>query len=91
MEEWPPKNYDYKPQMEKEGIRLVETKYWKIEPDVKDGLKKVFALPSFEGCYKDSEGHLYDLRPRDSCPCYETLKKKSIPELLGMLAKALKG
>ena len=43
MEEWPPKNYDYKPQMEKEGIRLVETKYWKIEPDVKDG-KRAFTV-----------------------------------------------
>jgi hypothetical protein len=32
----------------------VELKNWKMEPEEKDGLKKVFELETFSGYFKDS-------------------------------------
>lgn len=32
---------------------------------------------------------MIDLRPKDSCPCFETLKRKSVDVLMGMYKTAL--
>ena len=38
MPDWPPKDYDYGPALLRRGLRKVETKYWKVEPEEKDGM-----------------------------------------------------
>jgi len=53
-------------------------------------LTKVHEISSYTGLYKNSKGEVFDLRPRDTCPCYETLKVKSILDLCEMLVTALR-
>lgn len=88
MEDWPPKEFDYTPLLTEKGFRKVDIKSWKLETEEKNGLHKVFEVPSYPGLFKNSKGELYDLRPKDSCPCYDTLRKKSALDLLEMLIKA---
>eukprot|EP00331_Platyophrya_macrostoma_P031970 CAMPEP_0176439036 /NCGR_PEP_ID=MMETSP0127-20121128/19682_1 /TAXON_ID=938130 /ORGANISM="Platyophrya macrostoma, Strain WH" /LENGTH=266 /DNA_ID=CAMNT_0017823185 /DNA_START=15 /DNA_END=815 /DNA_ORIENTATION=+ len=90
MPDWPPKDYDYGPALLRKGLRKVETKYWKVEPEEKDGKRKVFEISSYPGLFKNSQGEIIDLRPSDSCPSFENLKKKSQGELAQMLVTALK-
>lgn len=32
---------------------------------------------------------MIDLRPKESCPCFDSLKKKSVEELMGLYKTAL--
>ena len=32
---------------------------------------------------------MIDLRPKESCPCFDTLKKKGVDELMGLYKTAL--
>jgi len=88
MEEWPPKDYDYTKLLTEKSLRKVEAKSWKIEPEEKNGLHKAFEVHSYPGLFKNSKGELFDLRPKESCPCYDTLRVKPVLELLDMLVKA---
>jgi len=91
MPEWPPANFDYSAELEKRKLRKIDFKYWRIERDVDErGYKKVYEIPSYPGVFKNAQGENVDLRPRENCPCYEVMKKKSMDELLELLAKALK-
>ena len=75
MPPWPPENYDYGPALRAAGLRRVEPKNWKMEPEEKDGLRKVLELEAFEGRFKDSQGKNYDLRPRESCPSLNNFER----------------
>jgi len=46
-----------------------------MEPEEKDGLKKVFELETFTGYFKDSRGISYDLRPKESCPSLNNFER----------------
>lgn len=37
MPDWPPKDFDYSAALARRGLRKVEQKYWKVEPEEKDG------------------------------------------------------
>ena len=56
-------------------MRRVESKNWKIEPEEKEGLRKVFELETFPGYFKDSQGVTYDMRPRESCPSLNNFER----------------
>lgn len=91
MPEWPPADFDYSVELDKRKLRRIDFKYWRIERDVDErGYKKVYEIPSYPGVFKNAQGENVDLRPRENCPCYEVMKKKSMDELLNLLAKALK-
>lgn len=91
LPEWPPAGHDYSAELAKNKLRKVDPKYFRkeVETDA-NGHRKVFEMPAYAGLFKDSSGEIHDLRPRESCPCYEVFKNKSILELCGLLATALK-
>jgi len=62
-------------------LRRVELKNWKMEPDEKDGLKKVFELETFTGYFKDSLGNSYDLRPKETCPSLNNFERMDKAQL----------
>lgn len=37
LPDWPPKDFDYGPQLEKNNLRKVDMKHWKIELEEKEG------------------------------------------------------
>ncbi len=53
---WPPSNFDYDAVLTNLGLRRVDLKSFKSEPDEepKTGLRKVFELETFPGYFKDS-------------------------------------
>ena len=51
---WPPEGFDYDSALKQHGLRRVELKNWKQEPEEVDGLHKVFELDTFAGYFKDS-------------------------------------
>jgi hypothetical protein len=63
LPEWPPRDFDFEGALRANGLRRVEIKTWKSEPEEIDGLRKVYELPTFPGQYKDSPGKTYDMRP----------------------------
>ncbi len=53
---WPPVNYNYSDKLKENGLRQVEALRFKSEPEVVDGLKKVYEIECFSGKFKDSKG-----------------------------------
>ena len=41
---------------------------WKIEDEIIDGKRKVYAIEGYNGLYKNSDGQLIDLRPAEGKP-----------------------
>lgn len=89
MEDWPPKDYDYQSLLTQKKLRKVD-KHWKLQSEEVDGFTNVVEVASYRGIFKSAKGEVYDLRPRDTCPCFETFKSKSVPDLLNLLIIALK-
>ncbi|CDW86334.1 UNKNOWN [Stylonychia lemnae] len=85
---WPPANYDYGYALKQNNLRRVELKNWKMEPEEKDGLKKVFELETFSGYFKDSMGNSYDLRPRELCPSLNNFERMDKGKLQNLLLQA---
>ena len=75
LPKWPPENYDYTPILKQNGLRRVDPKDWKREPEERDGLRKVIELESFTGYFKDSQGRNYDLRPKETCPSLNNFER----------------
>jgi len=86
-EDWPPKEESYYlKEMDKHKIRLVTCEEWEWVPEEDDkGRKKVYGLSQFRGLYRNSAGDLVDLRPKETCPCYNNFIKKDLPTLCHML------
>ena len=55
LPDWPKKDYDYTEDLKSKNLREVTWQYWKIEPEMKGGLRKVIQIPGFSGVFKDSE------------------------------------
>lgn len=85
---WPPMNYDYSPHLLSIGLRRVDAKDWKREPEERDGLRKVLELDSYTGYFKDSQGKSYDLRPKESCPSLNNFERMETRKLQQLLLKA---
>lgn len=91
LPEWPPKDYDYTPKLSENKLRIVSVEKFNFEPeaDVK-GNRKVTELECYPGVFQDSVGKLYDLRPQETCPTLNNLRKKDMNELKELAIKALK-
>lgn len=92
MPEWPPANYDYAPVLASKNLRVVPLSKWEDaeEFDAEKRLK-CYALSQFPGLYRDANGKLRDLRPKEGKPCYNYLKEKSSQELEALYKKCLVG
>jgi hypothetical protein len=53
------------------------------------GLVKCIELSGFKGVFRDSKGILYDFRPKDMCPSYDSFMKKDEKKIYDFLIKAL--
>ena len=85
---WPPVNYDYQTKLRENNLRLVPSAQFKSDPDIVDGLRKVYEVDCFAGRFKDAQGRIYDLRPLETCPSLNNFKRKDRGELQTLLMKA---
>mmetsp|Transcript_63122 Transcript_63122/g.150487 ORF Transcript_63122/g.150487 Transcript_63122/m.150487 type:complete len:313 (-) Transcript_63122:143-1081(-) len=90
LPDWPPSdNAYYEAELKKRGCRCVSLDDWEWVPEEdSDGLRKVYALSQFRGCFRCHSGELIDCRPKDTCPCYNNFVAKSLKELYSLLIKA---
>ena len=70
MPMWPPVDFDYNQALAKNGLRVVEVEVFRAAPefDAKTGCKKVYQVECFIGVYRDLQGNMLDLRPRETAP-----------------------
>mmetsp|Transcript_13105 Transcript_13105/g.24114 ORF Transcript_13105/g.24114 Transcript_13105/m.24114 type:complete len:262 (+) Transcript_13105:85-870(+) len=93
LPDWPP-NDDayYDAELKKRGCRAVSIDDWEWVPEIDaHGFRKVYALSQFRGCYRSHSGELIDVRPKDTCPCFNNFNAKPLKELYGLLVKAYEG
>jgi len=90
--DWPPREYDYSKDLEKELLQKVDLMDWESVPDIdlKTKKQKVFEIPFHPGLFQDNQGKTWDLKPREKCPTYQNLLGKSLWELLTLYATAMK-
>jgi hypothetical protein len=90
LEDWPPKRFDYAERLRSKRLRVVPEETWNVEPFINSqGLEKVKALTNYPGLFQTSRGVVHDMRPQDTCPCFDNLLKKSIKTLKDLLETAL--
>mmetsp|Transcript_7156 Transcript_7156/g.15532 ORF Transcript_7156/g.15532 Transcript_7156/m.15532 type:complete len:262 (-) Transcript_7156:157-942(-) len=91
LPDWPPMDDAfYEAELKKRSLRKVKIQEWEWVPEIDDkGRKKVYELSQFKGLFRDSSGVLTDLRPAETCPCYENLMQKDLPELYGLIVTAI--
>ena len=89
LDDWPPANFNYADALKKQKLRLVSPDDWSAEANVSHGYTKVMQCPGFIGVYILPNGTVKDLRPQDSCPCYDNLYKKPVKELKEILLTAI--
>jgi len=67
---WPPADFNYDAALAKHGLRALDVDLFRaaLEFDPQSGFKKVHAVECFEGIYRDLQGNMYDLRPKESAP-----------------------
>lgn len=85
---WPPLDFDYSAKLKELGLRRVEAQRFRAEAEVENGLRKAFEVEGFSGQFRDSEGKLHDLRPRDSCPCISNFEQMPLEELQRLVMRA---
>jgi hypothetical protein len=87
LPDWPPP-LDWRAELRKRGYREVDIPAWEDADDPDgDGLRKAYAIGHYPGLFRNAEGKLLDLRPQESCPCYNNMVRKSKGELAELLAK----
>mmetsp|Transcript_37651 Transcript_37651/g.97367 ORF Transcript_37651/g.97367 Transcript_37651/m.97367 type:complete len:291 (-) Transcript_37651:144-1016(-) len=90
LPDWPPNEEAfYEAELRKRSLIKVAVEEWEWLPDVNaEGLKKVYMLAQFRGVYRNTQGELIDLRPKETCPCYSNFMKKDLIDLYDLLIKA---
>lgn len=88
--DWPPQeNEIYEEELAKRKLRRVTIQEWEWSPEEDDqGRKKVWELSQFRGCFRNSDGDMIDLRPKDTCPCLNNFMAKDMSTLCAMLESA---
>jgi len=90
LEDWPPADFDYKPLLEQNKLRVVTRENWSIEPLTdQSGFEKVLEVPGYPGLFMNYLGKVTDLRPPEGCPSFNNLFKKSTGDLTKLLVDAL--
>lgn len=90
MEDWPPKDDEfYLPRLKEKGLRKVTIQEWEFVPEVdSNGLQKAYELSQYKGLFRSATGDLIDLRPQETCPCYNNAAKWSMLTLCENLKTA---
>ncbi|CXI22845.1 conserved Plasmodium protein, unknown function [Plasmodium berghei] len=91
LPDWPIPYYDYTTELENKKLKLVSLEEFEDHEDIdKHGFKKVYEISAFPGVFRDSLGTAYDLRDKETCPCYNNFIKKTDLELLQLICAAIK-
>lgn len=91
LPDWPPADYNYEEELKKRKLKLVPLEEYEDEEDIdKNGFRKVYEISAFPGIFRDALGNAYDLRDKETCPCFNNLIKKSDHELLELICQAIK-
>ncbi|CAD2089085.1 conserved Plasmodium protein, unknown function [Plasmodium vinckei lentum] len=91
LPDWPIPYYDYTNELENKKLKLVSLEEFEDHEDIdKNGFKKVYEISAFPGVFRDSLGTAYDLRDKETCPCYNNFIKKTDLELLQLICTAIK-
>lgn len=85
---WPPLNFDYSAKLRELGLRRVEFQKFRAEAEVENGLRKAAEVEGFSGQFRDSEGKLHDLRPREGCPCISNFEQMPLEEMQRLVMRA---
>jgi len=89
--DWPPKNYDYKPKLEKKKWRVVKLDEWETEPPKDDnGYLKAFEIPLHPNVFQNTYGSQSVCKPYWNDASYDGLNSKSLHELLGLYVKTMR-
>lgn len=88
--DWPPQEESwYQQELAKRKLRKVTIQEWEWLPEEdSNGCKKVYELSQFRGVFRNSVGDLIDMRPKDTCPCYNNFMQKDMLVLCDMLLSA---
>lgn len=78
---WPPVDYDYSKKLNEKNLRRVDLSRFKSEPDVVEGLKKVYEQDFYSGIFKDAYGNTFDLRPHELGPTLNNFMRIEKSEL----------
>ncbi|CRH03747.1 conserved Plasmodium protein, unknown function [Plasmodium relictum] len=91
LPDWPLPDYNYEEELKKRKLKLVSLEEYEDKEDIdKDGFRKVYQISAFPGVFRDALGTAYDLRDKNTCPCYNNLIKKTDHELLELICEAIK-
>lgn len=91
MPDWPPANFDFSRALADNKLRMVTLDRWEDEPDTDNsGRLKCYALTQYTGVYRDANGALRDLRPREGKPCFNEFMGKTEKELKSLIVEAIK-
>mmetsp|Transcript_44543 Transcript_44543/g.111912 ORF Transcript_44543/g.111912 Transcript_44543/m.111912 type:complete len:286 (-) Transcript_44543:55-912(-) len=90
--DWPPQEEEYyQAELRRQKLRKVTIQEWEWLPEEDEqGRRKVYELSEFRGLFRNSSGDLIDLRPKETCPCYNNFMKKDNATLCRMLISAYK-
>lgn len=90
LPDWPPNDDDfYDTELKKHSCRKVSIQEWEWVPEEDEkGRRKSYELSQYRGLFRLSNGTLLDLRPKETCPCYNNMMKKELPELYQLLVTA---
>lgn len=87
---WPPADFNYAAALASHSLRAVDVDTFRSAPefDLLTGFKKVHAVECYVGIYRDLEGNMYDLRPKESAPSLRNLQRMPLTHLHQLLQKA---
>lgn len=87
---WPPANFDYNAALAKNGLRAIDPEQFRAVPEFcpQTGFKKVHPVECFEGIYKDLQGNMYDVRPKETAPSLRNFQRMPLAQLHQLLKRA---
>ena len=87
---WPPVDYNYSAVLTSYGLRAFSIEQFRAAPefDSQTGFKKVHPVECFEGIYRDIQGNMYDMRPKETAPSLMNFQRMPLSKLHQLLIKA---
>ncbi len=90
LPDWPPADFDFSRALAHHKLRLVPLDRWEDELDTDgSGRMKCYALTQYKGVYRDANGGLRDLRPKEGKPCFNEFMGKTEKELKSLIVCAI--
>jgi len=87
---WPPADFDFDAALAKNGLRAFDLEKFKLVPefDPRTGHKKVHPVECYPGVYRDLQGNMYDVRPKETAPSLVNFQRMPLSQLHTLLLKA---